>query len=109
MEYVYAALLIHSANKEVTEESITSVLEAAGVEANPVRAKALVAALEEIDIEEAISKGVAVAPTTVAAAPVAASEEAAATAEDTVEAEKKEEEKEKEEESGIEGLGALFG
>ena len=110
MEYVYAALLLHSAGKEVTDEAITAVVKAAGLEVDTVRAKALVSALEGINIEEAISKAAVTAP-----APAAApAEEAAAPAEGEAEApkkEKKEKEKEKEksEESGMEGLGALFG
>ncbi len=103
MEYVYAALLLHSAGKKVTDEAITAVIKAAGMEPDPVRAKALVSALEGINIEEAISKAAFAAPA--AAAPAAAAPAAA-------EAPKKEEkpkEKEKAEESGMEGLGALFG
>ncbi len=103
MEYVYAALLLHSAGKKVTDEAITAVIKAAGVEVDAVRAKALVSALEGVNIEEAISKAAFAAPA--AAAPAAAAPAAA-------EAPKKEEkpkEKEKAEESGMEGLGALFG
>ena len=55
MEYVYAALILNATGKEVTEEGVTSVLNAAGATVNEVRAKALIAALEGIDIEEAIS------------------------------------------------------
>ena len=105
MEYVYAALLLHSAGKKVTDEAISAVIKAAGVEVDAVRAKALVSALEGVNIEEAISKAAFAAPA--AAAPAAAAPAAAA-----AEAPKKEEspkEKEKAEESGMEGLGALFG
>lgn len=101
MEYVYAALLLHSAGKKVTEEGITAVVKAAGMDVDAVRAKALVSALEGVNIEEAISKAAFAAPA--AAAPAAAA---------PVEAEKPktdEKTKEKAEESGIEGLGALFG
>ncbi len=103
MEYVYAALLLHSAGKKVTEEGISAIIKAAGSEADPVRAKALVSALEGVNIDEAIAKAAFAAPA--AAAPAAAAPAAA-------EAPKKEEkpkEKEKAEESGMEGLGALFG
>ncbi len=106
MEYVYAALLLHSAGKKVTDEAISAVIKAAGVEVDAVRAKALVSALEGVNIEEAISKAAFAAPA--AAAPAAAAPAAAAAAE----APKKEEspkDKEKAEESGMEGLGALFG
>ncbi len=104
MEYVYAALLLHSAGKKVTDEAITAVIKAAGIEVDAVRAKALVSALEGVNIEEAISKAAFAAPA--AAAPAAAPAAAAA----ATEAPKKDEkQKEKAEESGMEGLGALFG
>ncbi|MCM2465402.1 50S ribosomal protein P1 [Methanoculleus oceani] len=104
MEYIYAALLLHNAGKDVTEENVTAVLNAAGVAVQDARVKALVAALEDVNIEEAISKA-AVAP--VAAAPAAAAPAAAApAAEEEAEEEGK---KEEEEESGMAGLGALFG
>ena len=54
MEYIYAAMLLHRAGKEINEENLTRVLEAAGVQVDPVRVKSLVAALKEIDIDEAI-------------------------------------------------------
>ena len=104
MEYVYAALLLHSAGKKVTDEAITAVITAAGVEVDAVRAKALVSALEGVNIEEAISKAAFAAPA--AAAPAAA---APAAAEAAHKKEEKPQEKEKAEESGMEGLGALFG
>jgi len=101
MEYVYAALMLHSSGKEVSEEGIKTILSAVGVAPDEIRIKALVSALEGVDIEEVLSK----APTmAVAAAPAAA---AAATA--AAPAEEAEEDKEEAEESGIEGLGALFG
>jgi large subunit ribosomal protein L12 len=103
MEYIYAALLLHHAGKGVNEQNVKAVLTAAGVTADDSRVKALVAALEDVNIEEAISKAAIAAP--VAAAPAAAPA-AAAPAEKE---EKKEEKKEEEEESGMAGLGALFG
>jgi len=105
MEYVYAALLLHNAGKDVTEESITAVLESAGVEVNVARVKALTASLEDIDITEAIEKAAFAAPTAASAAPVASSDAPAAAEEAAAE----EESEEEAEESGMEGLGALFG
>ena len=103
MEYVYAALLLHSAGKKVTDEAVSAVIKAAGVEVDAVRAKALVAALDGVNIEEAIAKAAFAAPAAAAAAPAAAAHaEAAAPVVD-------EKAKEKAEESGMEGLGALFG
>ncbi|HIH69471.1 50S ribosomal protein P1 [Methermicoccus shengliensis] len=107
MEYIYAALLLHSAKKEITEEAISEVMKASGIEVDPVRVKALVSALEGVDIEEAISKQVAMAPAPAAVTAAAQPEEAAE--EQPAEEEKAEEEEEEAEESGIEGLGALFG
>jgi large subunit ribosomal protein L12 len=104
MEYVYAALLLHSAGKKVTEEGVTAVIKAAGVEVDAVRAKALVSALEGVNIDEAVSKAA------FAAAPAQAAPAAAAAAPAEAEKPKKDEKaKEKAEESGMEGLGALFG
>jgi len=103
MEYIYAALLLHNAGKEITEEAVTAVLAAAGTDVNESRAKALVAALEGVDIEEAMATAAFAAPA--AAAPVAAEAPEA----EAVEEETKEEEKEEAEESGMAGLGALFG
>ena len=48
MEYVYAALILNETGEELNEENITGVLEAAGVDVEESRVKALVAALEEI-------------------------------------------------------------
>ncbi|WP_410510383.1 50S ribosomal protein P1 [Methanosarcina hadiensis] len=103
MEYIYAALLLHNAGKAITEEAISAVLQAAGIEVNEARAKALVAALEGVDIEEAIAKAAFAAPA--AAAPAAA---APAAAEAPAE-EPEEEEEDTSEEDGMAGLGALFG
>ncbi|MHC1627007.1 MAG: 50S ribosomal protein P1 [Methanoculleaceae archaeon] len=105
MEYVYAALLLHHAGKEISEENVKAVLEGAGIDADGARIKALVAALDGIDIDEAVSKAAA-APV---AAPVAAAEPAAAAAGEAEEEEEEEESEEEAEEGGIAGLGALFG
>ena len=102
MEYVYAALLLHKAGKPVDENGISSVLKSAGVAVNETRVKALVAALEGVNIEEAISKAAFAA----APAPAAAAAAAPAAAADEKGDEKK---KEEEEATGMEGLGALFG
>jgi large subunit ribosomal protein L12 len=106
MEYIYSAMLLHSAGKEISEENIKKVLTAAGVKADDARIKALTASLDGVDIEEAI-KSAAVAP--VAAAPASAGE---APSKEEKKEEKKEEEEEEEEvseEEAAEGLGALFG
>jgi len=103
MEYVYSAMLLHSAGKEVTEDAVTKVLEAAGAKPDAARVKALVASLKDVNIDEAIEKAVVAAP---AAAPAAASGGAA---ESGAAEEKEEEEEGKTEEEAAEGLGSLFG
>jgi len=105
MEYVYAAMLLHKAGKEITEESLSKVLEAAGLEVDPVRVKSLVAALEGVDIDEAI-KSASLMPAV--AAPAAGAAESAGGEEKKEEAKKKEEEAKREEEA-LEGLASLFG
>ena len=103
MEYVYAALLIHSSGKDVSEEGIKTILDAAGITPDDVRIKALVSALEGVDVDSVLSQASTVsAPVVPAAAPAT---EAAPAVEEIVEEEKEEEA----EESGMEGLGALFG
>ncbi len=105
MEYVYSALILHSLGKEITEEGIENIIRAAGAEPDMARIKALVSALGEVDIEEAI-KTAAVAP---AAAPAAAAPASGEEKKEEAKEEKKEEEEEKKEEEAIAGLGALFG
>ncbi len=103
MEYVYAALLIHSSGKDVSEEGIKTILDAAGITPDDVRIKALVSALDGVDVDSVLSQASTVsAPVVPTAAPAA---EAAPAVEEIVEEEKEEEA----EESGMEGLGALFG
>jgi large subunit ribosomal protein L12 len=102
MEYIYAAMLLHKAGKKVEEGSVKKVLEAANVKVDESRVKALVAALDGVNIDEAIQKAQAVQ---VAAAPVAEATKESKGAEKKAE---KEEEKVSEEEASA-GLGALFG
>ena len=102
MEYVYGALLLHSAGKEINEANVKKVIDSTGEKADDSQIKALIAALKDVNIEEAISK---------AAMPVAAPVAVAPTGEAKAE-EKKEEEaadKEKKEEEAAEGLAGLFG
>jgi large subunit ribosomal protein L12 len=108
MENIYAAMLLHKAGKEINEETVTAVLNAAGVTVDAVQVKALVASLSEVNIDEALKA----APAMMAAAPVAAAgsvaeqKPAAAAPEDK---KKKAEEDKAKEEAALEGLGALFG
>lgn len=100
MEYVYAALLLHKAGGKLTAKAMEEVLTAAGSTPDKGRVKALLAALKDVDIDEAL-KSAATMP--VAAAPTAAGGAAAPAAE------KKVEEKEEKEEEFTAGLGSLFG
>src|SRR6056297_1466210 len=114
MEYVYAALILNESGDEINEDNLTDVLEAAGVSVEESRVKALVAALEDVDIEEAVEQA--------AAAPVPASGGAAAPAEggddeadhdepsedEVAEAEEADDDDGDDEADG-EGLGELFG
>ena len=105
MEYIYSAMLLHKAGKGITENSVKAVLTAAGVNTNEARIKALVAALEGVNIEEAIKKAAVVAP--VVAAPTANA--GTAPAKEAKKEEKSKEDEKKAEESAAAGLGALFG
>ncbi len=100
MEYVYAALLLNCAKQPITEENVKKVLHAAGVKADDGRVKALVGALEGVNIEEAIKE---------AAVPMMAAPAAAPSGH--AQAGKKEEKKEekKSEEQAAVGLAGLFG
>lgn len=105
MEYIYAAMLLHKAGKEINEQNLSQVLTAAGINTDTIRVKALVASLAEVKIDEAIKS----APTMMAA-PAAAPVTAPATEAKPKEDEKKKKEDEKaKEEAALEGLGALFG
>src|SRR5215210_2013735 len=103
MEYVYAALLLHKLKQDITEDSVKNVVKAAGVTPDDVRVKALVAALSEVQIDEALKA----APVAVAAAAPPAPGGAGAAASGGGEAPPKEEEKKEEE--ALEGLSSLFG
>jgi|TARA_B100000809_G_C15049080_1_gene498321 large subunit ribosomal protein L12 len=99
MEYVYAALILHKLQKEVTEENVTNIVKASGAEVNEAQVKALVASLADVNIEEAIKA------VPVAAAPAA---DVASGGEEKKEA-KAEPPSEKQEEAAMEGLSSLFG
>src|SRR5512137_1417675 len=102
MEMVYAALLLHSTKQPINEANVKKVLTATGAHADDAKVKALVATLEGVNIDEAISK--AAMPVAAAAAPAAAEGKKEAKKEEPSEAEK-----EKKAEEAAAGLGALFG
>ena len=97
MEYVYSAMLLHSAGQPVTEENVKKVLAAAGVKTDAARVKALVASLEGVNIDEAIKSATAIPVAAPAAAPAEKKEK------------KKEEKKEEvSQDEAAAGLSALF-
>ncbi|MDD2678787.1 MAG: 50S ribosomal protein P1 [Candidatus Nanoarchaeia archaeon] len=98
MEYIYSALLLNSAGKEIKEETVKKVLESAGITPDEAKLKALVASLDGVDIKEAISKSASIAAVSAPSAPGAEKE-----------AKKEEEEEEVSTEEAAAGLGALFG
>jgi large subunit ribosomal protein L12 len=93
MEYVYSAMLLHSAKQPITEENIKKVLQSVGVAVDEAKVKALVASLEGVNIDEAIQQAA------VAVAAPATEEKK----------EEKGEEMEKKAEEAAAGLSSLFG
>ena len=91
-------MLLHAAEKDIDEKTVSAILKAAGVKADDARVKALVASLAGVDIADAMTQAVA-APAAAAPAAAAGSSDAPAPVE----------EEEEEEEAGFDGLGSLFG
>ncbi len=107
MEYVYAAMLLNKAGQKIDEAAVTKVLEAAGVKVDQARVKALVAALDGVDIDKAIKETVVSAP---AMQPAAESKpEAGEEKKKEAKPEKDEAAEKKDQEQAAAGLGALFG
>lgn len=105
MEYVYAALLLHKLKQDINEDSVKNVIKATGVNPDDVKVKSLVAAISEVNIEDAL-KAAPIA--SISAAPAAAP--AAAPSNAGTAGEKEDEKKdEKKEEEALEGLSSLFG
>ncbi len=100
MESIYAALLLHKASKDITEDAIEKVLKAAGVTGDKAQITKLVIGLKETDIDAIMASAVA-GP--VMATPTAAGGPSAKSA--PTEAKKEEEEEVEEEPTGI---GSLF-
>jgi large subunit ribosomal protein L12 len=99
MEYIYSAMLLHSAKQPITEDHVKKVLTAAGVKPDEARIKALVASLEGVNIDEAIKN---------AAMPVAAAAPAAGAPAEKKDEKKKEKKEEVTQEEAAAGLSALF-
>ncbi len=99
MEYIYAALLLDAAGKEISEHSLNDVIKAAGMQPDDAIAKSVVKSLQGVSIKDVIKN----AQTLQAAAPAPKAEQG--------KAEKKEEKKEEKvsEEEAAGGLASLFG
>ena len=113
MEYVYAALILNESDAEINEKNLTNVLDAASVDVEESRVKALVAALEDVDIDEAVADAAAVPATTGggggAAAPATDEAGDEADEEEAEAAEDEDEDDDEDEGDAGEGLGELFG
>ncbi len=100
MQYLHAALVLHSTGKEISEKGIEAIIKAAGGKPDESKIKTLVASLSSINIDEAIkgaSLMTAVVPRT--SESIKDVKDAAVT-----------EEEEKDEEEGDDlGLSSLFG
>jgi len=94
MEYVYSALLLHSAKQPVNESNMKKLMQSVGIAVDEGKVKALIASLEGVNIDEAIKQ--------------AAVSVAAPKAEEKKE-EKKAEDEGKRAEEAAQGLSALFG
>ncbi|MEM3412275.1 MAG: 50S ribosomal protein P1 [archaeon] len=97
MEYIYAALLLHSAGQQITEENLKKVVSATGAKVDEAKIKVIAEGLQGVNIDE-ILKNATIATAAPAQAPAAAQPAATET---------KKEEKKEEEAAG--GLAALFG
>ena len=103
MEYVYAAMMLHSAEKDIDEKSVGAVLKAAGVKADDARVNSSVESLSSVDIVEAMSLAIAAPAGSAPAAAAGGSSDAPAAEEAAAE------EEEEDDGAGFEGLGSLFG
>lgn len=56
MEYVYAAMLLNSLGKEITEDSLKSVVSATGAQPDDAQIKVVVSALKGVDINKVIEE-----------------------------------------------------
>ncbi len=98
MEYIYAALLLDAAGKEISEKSLADVVKAAGMSADEAMAKSVATSLKGVNIKDVIKNAQNVQVAAPAAAPAAAKPEKKEAAEEKVS-----------EEQAAGGLASLFG
>ena len=105
MEYIYGVMLLNKSGKEINEQNLTKVLEAAGVKVDATKVKSVIAALDGVDIEKVIEENsqIGMAPAT-SSSSNSGNEDNSAKKED-----KKEDKKEEPAVDAGAGLGALFG
>jgi len=101
MEYVYAALLLDAAGKEINEKSIEDVVKAAGMQPDAAQAKAVAASLKGVNIKDVLKNAQSMQ--------VAAAAPAAAPAAGHAPAKKEKEEEKVSEDAAAGGLAGLFG
>ena len=93
MELIYASLMLHRLGRPINEANVKRVLEAAGAKPEDAKVKALIAALEGVDIESALKESIVAAPV-----------------QEVKEVKKEEKKEEKKDDSmSVAGLGRLFG
>ncbi len=103
MQYLHAALILHSTGKKVTEKGIEAIIKAAGDKPDESKIKALVATLTSIDIDEAMKGASLMTATVPGTSGVSESTKAVKDGSITEEVE------EEEEEGDDLGLSSLFG
>jgi large subunit ribosomal protein L12 len=109
MEYIYAALLLHKLKQDITEDNVRNVIKSTGATPDDIKVKSLIAALSDINIDEALKAAPAAAVTAAAAAPPSSSPATSPTGAGAPSKEEEEKKEEKKEEEALEGLSALFG
>jgi len=97
MQEVYAALMLHESGQPVNEENVKKILSSASSNIDDAKIKALVAALQGVNIDDSLKEAVSFAAAPAAAAPTEKKEE------------KKEEDDSKKAEEAAAGLSSLFG
>ena len=105
MEYIYAALLLHSASKDISEENMKKIIKSTGLKADVAKVKSLITSLSSVDIDQILQSVTSITAAAPTVTPPPPGEEAPV----EEKGEGKEEEEEKKEEEAFEGLGSLFG
>jgi large subunit ribosomal protein L12 len=98
MEYIYAALLLDAAGKDISEKSLADVIKAAGMAPDEAMAKSVATSLKDVNIKDVIKN----AQNVQVAAPAAP-----ASKQDAAKKEPVEEKVSEEQAAG--GLASLFG